>query len=188
MPEWLSLIDVAVAVIIFLFAWGGSQKGFAAQMSHVITFIIFAILLFFGYPFATEFFSRIFRNLHELYLTWLLVAACIALTVLAFRLVSRLLAHIMKPEDSEASDKVGGFFFGAIRGVLTVLLAMTLMVILGTERLYQTFNAKSRVGQLVCRELVPRVHPHVNRGVVGEKVDRVRNKMLQREEAGKLEE
>lgn len=188
MPAWLSYIDIAFVVMVFLFAWGGSQKGFAAQISHILTFILCGLLLFFAYPAATEYFSRIFRNLHETYLMWLLLAALAVLGVLIFILMNKILAKIIKLQMSDRGDRVNGFVLGGTRGVLALLLAMILLVLLGSERMYEMFNAKSYVGQLVCQELVPRIQPHINRTVVSDKVDSVRNRMLQREEGGKLEE
>lgn len=188
MPEWLSYIDIAFVIIVFLFAWGGSQKGFAAQLAHTLTFAIFGVLLFYAYPATTEYLSRVFRDLHETYLMWLLLAAFIVLGVLIFILMNKMLAGIIKMQLSDKADQVNGFILGLIRGLLTALLVMTLLILLGSERTYQMFSAKSYVGQVVCREFVPRIQPHVNRSVVSEKVDAVRNKMLQREEGGKLEE
>ncbi|MDH3981530.1 MAG: CvpA family protein [Kiritimatiellaceae bacterium] len=184
MPEWLSFIDVVVAVIVLLFAWGGSQKGFAAQVAHVLTFVLMAVLLFFAYPFIYEYLGRVFRNLHETYLMWLLVTGLIVVAFLSYYSFSKLLAGYFETKMSDHADKVNGFLFGFFRGILTVGIVMILLIMLGSEAAYQKFNAKSQVGQLVCRELIPRIQPHASRSVLNTKVDAVRGKLMQREEAG----
>ena len=47
MPDWLSFTDISFAVVVLLFAWGGFQKGFAGQVAHILTALIFGALLFF---------------------------------------------------------------------------------------------------------------------------------------------
>lgn len=180
MPGWISYVDVAIAVIIFLFAWGGSQKGFAAQLAHILTFVLCGVLLFFAYPAATGYFSRIFRDMNATYMMWLLLAALAVLAVLSFIFINKMLAGLIKLQMTDKADAINGFILGALRGTLGVFLAMTLLVLLGSDRIYEAFTAKSKVGQLVCREFVPRIQPHVNRSVVQEKVDSARDSMWQR--------
>lgn len=183
MPDWLGFVDIAIVVIIFLFAWGGSQRGFAAQLAPIFTFGLMGVFLFYAYPFIFNYLLGLFRNLHETYLTWLLMAGIVVLAFLFYVLVSKLLAGALRMHLSDRADKVNGFFLGIIRGVLTLLIVMVLFVVLGSEEIYNVLSSNSTIGRVVCREAVPLVQPHVNRAVFGQKIQAVRDRLMQREDA-----
>jgi uncharacterized membrane protein required for colicin V production len=188
MPYWLSFVDLAFMGVALLFAWGGFQKGFAAQVSHILTSVIMGVFLFFAYPAIYSYLSGIFRNLEEAYLMWLLLVCLAALTFGVFILTSKMLASMLKAQISKNSDHFYGFMLGFIRGALVALFAMIFIVMLGPPRFYDTFRMKSYVGKQVCYNLVPRVQPHMNRATLEAKVKEWKLKLLEQEEAGVLEE
>ena len=187
-PEWLSFIDVAFLGAALLFAWGGFQKGFAAQIAHILTCLIMGVFLFFAYPAIYNFLSGIFRNLEEAYLMWLLLVCLAALTFGVFVLSNKMLASLLKAQISKRSDHVYGFMLGFIRGALVALFAMIFIVMLGPPRFYDSFRMKSYVGRQVCYNLVPRIQPHLNRATLEGKVKEWKLKLLEQQEAGVLEE
>jgi len=186
-PDWLSFVDVAFLGVALLFAWGGSQKGFAAQVAHILTFLIMGGFLFFAYPAIYSYLAGIFRNLDEAYLMWLLLVCLVALAFGVFVLSCKLLASLLKAQISERSDHVYGFMLGFVRGALVALFAMIFIVMLGPPRFYDTFRMKSYIGKQVCYNLVPRVQPHLNRGTLEGKVNQWKQKLLEQEQAGELE-
>ena len=183
-PDWLSLIDVAYVAVALLFALGGLQKGFAGQVAHVITFLAMGAALFFAYPAIYSYMGRLFRNLNETYMMWLILTGLAVLTIVFFVFVSKLLANVLKTQISDRSDRVYGFSLGFVRGALVALFAMVFLVILGPNKFDETFRAKSHVGKLVCYEMVPRIHPHVSKSTVNENFDKMREALIYQEEAG----
>ena len=187
-PNWLSLVDLAFVAAALLFALGGFQKGFAGQVAHVITSVSFAIVLFFAYPSIYSYLGRLFRNLNETYLMWLILVGLAVLTVVFFRGVNKLLANVLKTQISERSDRAYGFILGFIRGVLVAVFIMIFLVILDSSgKTYDKFRIKSHVGKLVCYELVPRIQPHMTPAVLEERVNKLRDALIYQEEAGVLE-
>jgi|GEM_PF-3512138 len=187
-PNWLSLIDVLFLTIALLFAWGGSQKGFAEQISHIVTFIFMGLLLFFAYPSIFRYLGRIFRSVEPTYLMWLLLVGVVGAAVLMFILMSKLLAGMMKTQISDTSDMAWGFVLGFIRGALAGVFLMVFLVMLDASgRTYDKMRMKSYVGKLVCYEMVPRIQPHLSRAVLEEKANALRNKLLEQEDAGVFE-
>jgi uncharacterized membrane protein required for colicin V production len=187
-PNWFSFVDMVFLGVALLFAWGGSQKGFAGQMAHILTGLVMGGFLFFAYPAIYSYLSRVFRNLDEAYLMWLLLIGLAVLTFGVFALSSKLLASMLKTQISDRSDHVYGFMFGFIRGVLVALFAMIFIVMLGPPRFYDSFRGKSYIGKQVCYTLVPRIQPHLNRATLEEKAKEWKRKLLEQEEAGELEE
>lgn len=186
-PEWLSLIDVAFIAVALLFGLGGLQRGFASQIAHILTFVALGVVLFFAYPSIFTYLGQLFRNLNATYMMWLLLAGLGVLAIVFFIFVSKLLANVLKMQISDRSDRVYGFALGFIRGGLTALFIMVFLVILGSEKFYTVFSDKSRVGKLVCYDMVPHIQPHVKKGAVGEGFDRMREALIYQEEAGVVE-
>jgi uncharacterized membrane protein required for colicin V production len=187
-PEWLSLIDIAYIAAALLFALGGLQKGFASQVAHIITFVTLGAVLFFAYPSIYTYMGRLFRNLNETYMMWLILAGLAVLTIVFFIYITKLLANVLKMQISDRTDRVYGFILGFIRGALVALFVLLFIVILGSEKFYAVLSEKSRIGQLVCYEMVPRIQPHLNRESVGGGFDRMREALIYQEEAGLPEE
>ena len=186
-PDWLSLVDVAFVAVALLFALGGLQQGFAAQVAHVITFLVLGAALFFAYPVLFSYFGRLFRDLNETYMMWLILAGLVALTLVFYGLVNKLLANVLKMQISDHSDRTYGFVLGFIRGVLVALFVMVFLVILGPTKFYDGFRMKSQVGKIVCYEMVPRIQPHLTRVELETRVDKLREALIYQEEAGVLE-
>jgi len=183
-PTWLSLIDVAVIAMMLLFALGGLQKGFASQLAHIITFSGMGIFLFFAYPPIFTYLGRLFRNLDETYMMWLILTGLVALTVVFFIFVSKLLANVLKMQISDRTDRVYGFTLGFVRGVLVTLITLVFLVILGSEKIYTVFSEKSYIGQFVCYEMVPRIQPRLKKSSVESRFDQMRDALIYQEEAG----
>ena len=187
-PDWFSFVDIAYLGVALLFAWGGFQKGFAGQVAHIMTFLFMGGFLFFAYPAIYSYLSRVFRNLEEAYLMWLLLICLAALTFGVFVLSSKMLASVLKTQISDRSDHAYGFVLGFIRGALVALFAMIFIVMLGPPKFYDSFRVKSYIGKQVCYNLVPRIQPHLNRATLEAKVKEWKQKLLEQEDAGKLEE
>lgn len=182
MPAWLSFIDIAFVVGVALFAWGGSQKGFAGQIAHIVTSLILGVLLFFAYPYILGYLGGVFRRIDEVYIMWILVIGLLVLSVFVFVLLSKMLVSLLKTHLSERSDHVYGFILGTVRGALTALLFMVIIAMLGPPRVEESFRLKSYTGRFVARQLVPRVRPHVNRQVWAENKEKVMHRIEEERE------
>jgi uncharacterized membrane protein required for colicin V production len=95
MPGWLSLIDVAFVAVALLFALGGLQKGFASQVAHIVALTGLGVALLLAYPAVFNFLGGLFRNLNETYMTWMLLAGLVVLTILFFMFITKLLAGVV---------------------------------------------------------------------------------------------
>jgi len=187
LPDWLSFIDITYAGVVVLFGMAGLQKGFAGQVAHFITTLALAAFLFFAYPTIFKYFGQVFRNLDDTYMMWLILAGVAVLVLAFFLFISKILAGFLKTKISARSDRAFGLMLGTVRGALVALLAMSFLVMLGPAEVYNKFRAKSYVGTLVCYELVPRVQPHLTRSILEERVDQLREALIDQEEAGVLE-
>jgi uncharacterized membrane protein required for colicin V production len=186
-PDWLSLVDIAYVAGVVLFGMSGFHKGFSGQVAHFLTTIALAAFLFFAYPSIYSYFGRIFRNLNETYMMWLILAGVAVLTLMVFLWVSKVVEKVLKTQISERSDRFYGTSLGLLRGALVALLIMVFLVMLGPPHIYDKFRSKSQVGKLVCYELVPRIQPHLTRSDLEERVDKLKEALLHQEEAGVLE-
>jgi uncharacterized membrane protein required for colicin V production len=187
-PVWLSWVDVAFLLAVGLFAWGGFQKGFAAQLAPVLTFLSASILLFFAYPFLFNYFGGVFRNLEETYLMWMLLITLLVLGIALFMLFSKLLAGLVKMQMSDRADTSWGCVLGLFRGLMMGLIGMIVLVMIDRSGVtYDRFRMKSQVGKVVCYQIVPRIQPRVT-ALYEDKIGDWKSTLLQREEAGDIGE
>ena len=187
LPDWLSWIDVVYVGIALMFAWGGFQKGFAAQVAHILTFLVSGVLLFFAYPALFEYFGRVFRNLDQIYMMWLILAVLLLAAIGIFLLFTKLLARLLKTQITDGSDAIYGLLLGLLRGLLAALFGMILMVMLDSSgKTYDACKSKSYVGKLVCRELVPRIQPRLA-PALERNIQQLKDKLMEQKEAGMLE-
>ncbi|MEI6891626.1 MAG: CvpA family protein [Pontiella sp.] len=183
MPSGLSFVDIVVLIVIILFAWGGFQRGFAAQVASILTALCSGLFLFFAYPLLFNYFGTIFRGVEKTYLMWIILATLVILGIALYVLVSKLLAGLLVKRFSERSDGMWGLILGFIRGTLIVLLMMILMVMLDRSgTIYDKFNVKSYAGRFVCFEMVPHIQPRFTALYEG-KIPEWKADLLQREEA-----
>lgn len=187
-PNWFSFIDAAFVLAVLLFAWGGFQKGFAAQLAPIMTFLILGVLMFFAYPYVYTFLGRALRSIDETVIMWMLMIGLAAVAVGIFILFSRMLSNLLKKQISDGSDHTYGFILGTVRGVLTALLFMVFLVMLGPREIEDKFCEKSYTGRFVSKEMVMRIRPRLSRPLVKEKTKEWRDWLLGQEEAGVLEE
>ena len=187
LPSWLSLVDVIFMIGVVLFAVGGFQRGFAAQVAYLITFLLSGIVLLFGYPYLFSYLGQVFREMEETYLMWIIFATLVVLSIALYILVSKLLAGLLKMQCSKRADHIWGMILGVARGILTGLAIMILVVMLEQSgKVYDQFSAKSYVGTLVCKDIVPRIQPKLV-AVYESKIGKWKAELLLQEEAGQLE-
>ena len=184
-PGWFSFVDLAFLGVALLLAVGGFQRGLAAQVVHVATFVVMGLLLYFTYPPVFSFLERLFPDVDPAYLMWALFFGLLLLAIGCFSLIGKLLAKSLKVRVSPGSDHVYGFALGFARGALMALLGMVFLVILGPPEFRECFRAKSQVGKLVCNQMVPHIQPRIPRAKV-EGISRVKSALLYQEEAGVL--
>ena len=183
LPEWFSFIDAAFIIAVLLFAWGGFQKGFAAQIAYILTFLCLGVLMFFAYLLL----GRTFRSIDQTVIMGFLIVVLVAIAVGIFIFFSKMLANLLKKQFSEGSDHAFGLMLGTVRGILTALLVMVFLVMLGPQRIEDAFCEKSYTGRFVSREMVMRIRPRLSRPLVEEKTREWRDWLLGQEEAGELE-
>jgi len=188
MPGWWSWIDATVVVVVLTFVWGAAQKGFAAQISRVAALAFLSVTLFFAYPPLFKLLQGKFSSLSDAGAMWILLLLLGLLSVLLYVLLATWLAKRLKANVSPRTDHVLGGVLGGVLGIMATLLAMTFIVIFGHPKFHDLLSKKSKVGRFVCRDLVPRIQPHLTTGSVENKLDAGKEYFLQhRREGGALE-
>jgi uncharacterized membrane protein required for colicin V production len=173
---------MAVCVVL-LFTWAGCQKGFAAQVAPVLTLAVFGGILFYAYPHIFSYFEDLFYKISDAYVMWGILAVVAILMAGLFIVSNKLFAKILKAQVTDRTDKVYGFILGLIRGTLFTLLGLILIVMIGPRDYHEQLTEKSHVGRLVCQRLVPRIQPHMTSPEVEKRIDQLRSKLLEQDDA-----
>jgi len=159
LPSWLSYIDVIFLLVVLLFAWGGSQRGYAAQVAPAISLVIMSGVMLFAYPAVYEYFRDEMVEFNAVFLMWISLAAVGVFGFVIYLLVDVLTVRLVTKEMSVRADHTNGFFLGLVRGAFVGIFVMTLIVMLGPVQIYEHFKGKSAVGGMICNEIAPRVLP-----------------------------
>lgn len=180
----ISLIDVAFVCVVLLFAWAGCQKGFAAQVAPILTLAAFGGILFFIYPPVFDFLKGLLYTLSDTSVMWIILGLVLILAGFLFVSSNKLFARILKAKVTNGADRAWGLCLGLIRGMLVALLVLILFIMVGPRNQHEILPGKSYVGNMVYHRLVPRIQPHFEPSEVGDKIDLLRNKLLEQEDAG----
>lgn len=179
-----SYIDAILMVICLLFALGGFQKGFTAQISQLITFIFSAIGLFVVYPFLFSLAQDSFKYVSDTYIMWILLAIFLVVGLIIHIAVSKILMMSHPSQYTERTDRAVGMLFGMFRGVFIVFFLLIFVVMLAPAQSYKIMHDKSGIGRVVCDELIPQIQPHMTPANFNEKIRRARTKLRNNKEGG----
>ena len=160
--EWLNMIDIIFILIIGFSSMGGFQQGFSMQIAQVISFLTFVTLLFFSYSPIFDYVQTQFGNLHDSYISWLVMFALALLSFILFYIITTILAGKVFADISSSADHLWGLMFGLVRGVLVAVITVILLTIVGPSEIKNVIQNRSQIGSFIERELVPYVQPHLN--------------------------
>ena len=166
-----------LGVGLLFFGVHGLNEGFARQLATLITFFLTVSGLYFAYPLLLEYLAYNFPNLGVVTVSALGLAALALLSIGLFVLLKQLLVSAMLSNISEKADKGIGFLFGLLRGGLILILILSLVAVLGGDRVNAMMSQKSMAGRWICEEFVDRASTYVSRDKMVEQVEGLRDRV-----------
>ena len=122
----MNYLDIIIAIILFLFGWKGLRKGLIIE---VVTLLAFGVGIYGAMHFSdfTAEHLQDFMEINPKYLNTIAFVLTFIVLVVLVNLIGRLISKAIKSLDLGFFDKLGGFLFGIIKGVL--LCSVLLMVL-----------------------------------------------------------
>ena len=122
----MNYLDIIIAIILFLFGGKGLRKGLIIE---VVTLLAFGVGIY-GAMHFSEFTAAHLQDFMEIkpqYLNTIAFVLTFIILVVLVNLIGRLVSKLVKSMNLGFFDKLGGFLFGIIKGVL--LCSVLLMVL-----------------------------------------------------------
>ena len=123
----MNYLDIIVAVIVFLFALKGLRKGIIIE---VVTLVAFAVGIYGAMHFSDFTAERLveYIEVNPKYLNTIAFILTFIILVVVVNLIGRAVSNLVKAMNLSFFDRLGGFLFGAAKGVL--LCSVMLMVLI----------------------------------------------------------
>ena len=122
----MNYLDIIIAIILFLFGWKGLRKGLIIE---VVTLLAFGVGIYGAMHFSdfTAAHLQDFLEIKPQYLNTIAFVLTFIILVVLVNLIGRLVSKWVKSMNLGFFDKLGGFLFGILKGVL--LCSVLLMVL-----------------------------------------------------------
>ena len=122
----MNYLDIIIAIILFLFGWKGLRKGLIIE---VVTLLAFGVGIYGAMHFSdfTAAHLQDFMEVKPQYLNTVAFVLTFIILVVLVNLIGRLISKWVKSMNLGFFDKLGGFLFGILKGVL--LCSVLLMVL-----------------------------------------------------------
>ena len=122
----MNYLDIIIAIILFLFGFKGFRKGLVIE---VVTLLAFGVGIYGAMHFSdfTANHLQDFMEINPKYLNTIAFVLTFIILVVLVNLIGRLVSKLVKSMNLGFFDKLGGFLFGIIKGVL--LCSILLMVL-----------------------------------------------------------
>ena len=113
----MNYLDIVIAVILFIFGWRGLRKGLVIE---VVTLLAFGVGIYGAMHFSdfTAGHLQEVMNIDPKYLNTVAFILTFVLLVILVNMVGRMLKKTLQAMNLGMFDKLGGFLFGAAKGVL----------------------------------------------------------------------
>ena len=122
----MNYLDIIIAIILFIFGWKGLRKGLIIE---VVTLLAFGAGIYGAMHFSdfTAAHLQDFSEINPKYLNTIAFVLTFIILVVLVNLIGKLVSKAIKSMNLGFFDKLGGFLFGIIKGVL--LCNVLLMVL-----------------------------------------------------------
>ena len=135
-PEKMNYLDIIIAIILFLFGWQGLRKGLIRE---VVALLAFGVGIYGAMHFSdfTAAHLQDFMDIKPQYLNTVAFVLTFIVLVVLVNLIGHLITKAVRSLNLGFFDKLGGFLFGALKGVLlcsTIVLVLNNLLWIGVVK------------------------------------------------------
>ena len=155
----MNYLDIIIALILIVFGWKGLRKGLILE---VVALAAFGIGIYGAMHFSDFTASHLqdFMEINPKYLNTIAFVLTFIILVVLVNLIGRLVSKAIKSLNLGFFDKLGGFIFGALKGVL---LCSLLLMVLSNFQLLGVLKPETKENSLLY-PYVERTVPYIYRG------------------------
>ena len=155
----MNYLDLIIAIVLFLFGWRGWRKGLIIE---VVTLLAFGVGIY-GAMHFSDFTAAHLQEVMEIdpkYLNTIAFVLTFILLVILVNLIGRLVTKAVRAMNLTFFNKLGGFVFGAAKGLL---LCSTFVLVLNNLQMLGVVKEEVKQGSLLY-PYVEKTVPYLYKG------------------------
>ncbi|MBR1513922.1 MAG: CvpA family protein [Bacteroidales bacterium] len=155
----MNYLDIIIALLLFLFGWKGWRKGLIIE---VVTLLAFGVGIYGAMHFSdfTAAHLKDFMEIDPKYLNTVAFVLTFILLVIVVNLIGRLVTKAVQAMNLTFFNKLGGFLFGAAKGVL---LCSTFVLVLNNLQMIGLVKEEIKQGSYLY-PYVEKTVPYLYKG------------------------
>lgn len=129
----MNYLDIIIAIILFLFGWRGLRKGLIVSVVTLLAFVVGIYGAMHFSDFTAEHLQEV-MDIEPKYLNTVAFILTFIVLVVVVNLIGRMLRKALQSLSLGFFDRLGGFLFGLVKGVLlcsTFVLVFNNLQLLG---------------------------------------------------------
>ena len=126
----MNVLDLIIGIILILFAIAGLRKGLIIEAFYLASFIVGIYGAMYFSDIVAEWMSG-FVEVSPEYLAVIAFVVTFVVVVVLIRMLGRLVSSLVASISLGFIDKIGGFFFGIIKGALIISIIIMVLNIFG---------------------------------------------------------
>ena len=166
----INILDILLSVVILFFGFIGFKKGFAKQLSTFLTFLLTVLLIYYVYQFFLEFLANTFPALDKNATLGIGVITLILLSIGLFVIINQILSTGIASNLSENTNKWLGSLFGMFRGILLLIIIITIAIHVNEKSVGKWLESKSIAGKWFSKSFYKEIKKHIDKDNIEEKI------------------
>ena len=130
----MNVLDLIIGIVLLLFALAGLRKGLIIEAFYLFSFVAGAYGAMYFSDAVAEWMSE-FINIGEEYLAIVSFIVTFIIFLILMRFIGRVLSKLVETICLGFVDKIGGFVFGVLKGILLVSIVIMIMNVFGATSL-----------------------------------------------------
>lgn len=143
----ISILDLILGIILLLFGFLGFKKGFAKQLSTLLTFFITVLAIYYAYPIFLKYLAATFVELSKTATLAIGLTTLALLSIGLFVIINQILSTGIASNISDNFNKGLGFILGLLRGSLLIIIIFTIAMHINEKAIYKGITSKSVAGK-----------------------------------------
>lgn len=130
----MNVLDIIIGIVLVLFAIAGLRKGLIIEAFYLLSFVAGVYGAMYFSDVVADWMSDFIR-ISEDYLAIVAFIVTFIIFVVLIRFLARIISRLLEAICLGFIDKIGGFVFGVLKGILLVSVIIMIMNVFGATEL-----------------------------------------------------
>jgi Uncharacterized membrane protein, required for colicin V production len=169
----INYLDIAIAIILIIFAVAGLKKGLIVEVTSLLALFLGIYGAMYLSDYTAEHLSKYISIEPECLNTIAFIVTFLAVLLL-INLLGNLISKIIEAINLGALDKIGGFIFGALKGLLIIGVLVMILNTFSVDKLIKTKTIQTSFLYPIVEKSIPYIYKgfHIVQNAIQDEVER----------------